>query len=409
MKFIHLLRRCHLPAMLLLSVFSAMTFFLAGPNDQSVWPLAVFPLAYTLLAPLLIAAPGHLRMPVLFTVCVLGIAAGFRLFPDNRTLLLMPAAGTAALFFALSYANKAPEETSPFFYVITFVAQAATLFLLHFSSDQNAAGGAMHLFLYTDFVLYVFLLLLAFSRISMNNATLSRYRLPGVISRSCTLLTVCFFFLALALSSIPVVIAGVHAAFRLLRSGIWQILLFLVELLPAESAGGGQGGPMPMLPVLSGVIEQKPSFFSVILEKAAVILTVVVIITGSIILLRMLVRLLLRLARFVLNRLQHYTAAVTEDYEDEITDTRQEEADRSINLLRRRLDRRTAVYPDTPAGEIRRSYARLLRAHKAWSAGSTARENLPENAASLYERARYSTHPITKQDAGAFQEETRHL
>jgi len=310
---------------------------------------------------------------------------------------------------SLSYADRSPEEVSPLFYAATLFSHLATLFLIHSSSDQKSARDALYPLLQSGFVLYLLLLLLSFSRISLNNATLSRYRLPGVISRVCTTLTVCFLALALALSSLPAVISGVYAAFHLLRRGIIQILLFLINLLPVHSADGFQGGTAPMFPAVSGVITQEPSLIFAVLEKAAEILTFIVLITGSLLLVRLLIRLFLRLARHLLSRLQHYAAAASEEYEDEITDTRQEETDRSINLLRRRFMRRSFSYPDTPAGEIRRSYARLMRSHSEWKTGSTARENLPDAAASLYEHARYSDHPVTQQDADRFSKETRRL
>ena len=55
-----------------------------------------------------------------------------------------------------------------------------------------------------------------------------------------------------------------------------------------------------------------------------------------------------------------------------------------------------------PGKRIRYRYMRLLMKHKDWHAGKTARENLPDNAASLYERSRYSKHPITEEDAQQF-------
>ena len=409
MNISRLLRRCLLPGLLLLSAFSLLMFFLGHSAPALVGRLMLFPAACAALFLLLIAVPGRVRMPLLFSGSVLGIAAALRLFPGQPSMLAMPAGCAAALFFALSHADKSPAETSPFFYVITLAGQLAALFLHYTGTPRGSEPNALHVILHVFFVLYLLLLLLACSRISLNNATLSRYRLPHVISRVCTVMTVCFFALALLLASLPAVIAGVYAALNMLRQGMEQILLFIINLLADESTGGMQGGPMPMLPISAGFIDQEPSALALFLEKAAEILTLVVVIIGSLLLLRLLLRLAWKLGRLLLERLQHVGTAISEDYEDEITDTRQEENDRSFGLLRRRLSRRTVVYPDTPAGQIRRSYARLMRSHSQWSAGSTARENLPDSAASLYERARYSDHPLTSEDAGYFEQETRRL
>lgn len=403
------LRRCILPIMFLLSAFSVLMLLLGRPSPQIIWQLMLFPAAYTAFAVMLIAVPGRWRIPLFAACCAASIAAGFMLFAGESRLLFMPVIGAAALFFSLSFADRLPEETPPFFYVATLLTQFGVLFLMHFSKDQTSADDPLYALLMAFFILYLLLLLLTFSRISLNNATLSRYRLPGVISRVCTTMTIGFFLLALALSSLPAVISGVYFAARMLRSTFEQFLLFLINLFPSESIGGFQGGGMPMLPGSSDFIEQEPSMLSIILEKAAEVLTVLVLIVGSILLVRLIAQLLLRLVRYLLERLQHYAAAVTEDYKDEISDTRQEDADRSFHLLGRRTRRSKTAYPDTPAGRIRRSYARLMLSHSQWKFGSTARENLPDTAAALYERARYSAHPVTQPDADRFDQETRRL
>lgn len=398
-----------LPMLLQLSAFSVLMFVLGRPAPHSVWRLMLFPAANAVFAALLIAVPGRMRVPLFAACSAAAVAAGFMLFPGRPQLLVMPVSGAVVLFISLSFADKAPEETSPFFYMGTLLTQFAVLFLMHFSQDQKPSYDVLYMLLQGGFVLYLLLLLLSFSRISLNNATLSRYRLPGVISRVCTVLTVCFFALALALSSLPAVISFVYLAARTLSSAFEQALLFIINLFAEESSGGFQGGAMPMLPTGSGFIEQEPSALARMLEKAAEILTIIVIAVGCMLLVRLIVRLLLRLARHLIARFAHYAAAATEDYRDEITDTRTEESDRSFNLLRRRAARSRPAYPDTPAGRIRRSYHRLLLAHGQWKAGSTARENLPDAAAALYERARYSAHPVTNEDAAQFDQQTRRL
>ena len=408
-RIARLLRRYHLPLMLLLGVFSPLVVLLSRPFPQSVWHLLMFSAGAFLLAGLLVCVPGRVRMPLFAAGCALGVFAGYRFFPDPPAFLCMSVVGSLALFVSLSFADQSPEEASPVFYVSTLVSQLGALFLLHSAADQKAAYPMLCPLLQAGFVLYLLLLLLAFSRISLNNATLSRYRLPVAISRVCTMLTVCFLALALALSSLPALISCVYAAFHLLRRAAAAFLLFLANLLPMESAGGFQGGVMPMLPALPVAADQEPPLFFILLEKAAEILTIIVLIAGSLLLVRLLSHLLLRFTRHLLRQLQHYAKAASQDYEDEITDTRQEDADRSVNLLTRRFKRRGHAYPDTPAGEIRRGYARLLRAHGEWKTGSTARENLPAGAASLYEHARYSQHPVTQEDADRFSKETRHL
>ena len=86
--------------------------------------------------------------------------------------------------------------------------------------------------------------------------------------------------------------------------------------------------------------------------------------------------------------------------------TREENGERAFLPLRRRKKQKPS-YPDAPAGRIRLRYALLLARHGEWKTSSTARENLPSGAASLYELARYSDHAPSREDAQRFEQETR--
>ena len=43
-----------------------------------------------------------------------------------------------------------------------------------------------------------------------------------------------------------------------------------------------------------------------------------------------------------------------------------------------------------------------MRRHRDWAPGTTARETLPQQAAEIYERVRYSDHPVDEKDAENF-------
>ena len=99
-----------------------------------------------------------------------------------------------------------------------------------------------------------------------------------------------------------------------------------------------------------------------------------------------------------------YFQNASEDYEDEVTDLR----DTVVKQKRVRLSsaEERSLPPDQ---RIRYRYRRLLSKHPNWTGASTARENLPAKAAPLYEKARYSTHPITEEDAASFTSNTRRV
>ena len=63
----------------------------------------------------------------------------------------------------------------------------------------------------------------------------------------------------------------------------------------------------------------------------------------------------------------------------------------------------------SPGERIRDRYLRLLRKHPDWTAHTTARENIPEELATLYERARYSAHNPTEGEAEQFRSGTKGL
>ena len=402
MNVFRLLRRCHLPLLALLSFSQplVLTFCRIAPGTTQA--LVLFPL---LLAPMLMlcaCASGLLR-PLALGACIIGLlGAGRALLPRGAVTLIMPACCAAILLYALSLAGKSPAHASPMFYFFCVFAQSAALFLLY---HADAAVRSMVL-LRGAFYLWLPLFLLAFNRISLNNATLSRYRLSTGMARTSAVLTVCIFLLALLLSAAPAVASGVVWLFRALRTAGVQLLVWLVSLFPSESAGSPAGRIMPLPPLGIAPVDTTPSPFAVVLEKIAAVLSAVVLVVGSLLLLRLLVLALMRLARSILAHLKRYSAVITEDYEDEVTDTRAESGERAFLPLRRRA-KQSVHYPDTPAGRIRRRYAQLLARHGEWAQSSTARENLPSNAAALYERARYSEYAPSSEDARRFEQETR--
>ena len=103
-----------------------------------------------------------------------------------------------------------------------------------------------------------------------------------------------------------------------------------------------------------------------------------------------------------------YSAAVSEDYEDEVTSTREDDAERESMLSRLRR-----FAPEDERGldatQRVRSRYRGLKRRKQWETSSTARETLPEEAASLYERARYSGETLSEEEAERFRNVTKKL
>lgn len=392
-----LLRRCHLPLLALLSFCQPLMVALYPSAPEFGAALSLYPLLLALMLPLCAAVRGRVR-PVVLGACMLVLGAcGYACFAGSAAAFAMPAGCAAILLFALSHADKTPADASPMFYLGCILGQLLALFIAHYMGvDMPAQRGA--------FCLWMPVFLLVLNRISLNNATLARYRLSEGMARAGTLLTLCVFALAVLLCALPAVVSGVTWLFLMLRDAGIGLLYLLVSLIPSESSGGMGGAPMPMLLPMDMIAEQPTSPFAIALEKIATAFSMIVLVVGTALLIRLICIALKRLIVHLLARLQRYAAAVSEDYEDEITDTRAEEGERSFHLLRRRARQ---TYPDTPQGRIRRRYAQLRNRHPAWADSSTARENLPEHTAALYERARYSDHVLSPDDAQRFEQETR--
>lgn len=98
-----------------------------------------------------------------------------------------------------------------------------------------------------------------------------------------------------------------------------------------------------------------------------------------------------------------------QDFSDEITSTRPM-PDTATVVKRDLLDKvnRRPLFTRlmNPAQQIRYRYWQLSQKHPEWTAHSTARENLPDTVAGLYEQARYSEHPVTAADVAEFKKNT---
>ena len=111
---------------------------------------------------------------------------------------------------------------------------------------------------------------------------------------------------------------------------------------------------------------------------------------------------ILQLARESWDLLGKYLSASSEDYVDEVSDTRDMSDAERIRGRRRRHIRYKDDPTLPPSDQVRRRYQYLKHDHKEWTPGSTARENLPRLAAVIYEHARYSERSVSSEESRAF-------
>ena len=396
-KIIAFLRRLHFPALLMLSVFPPALLISNMPQTMAVFALCALSVAAC------IALPAKLRL----AAAALFAAGLFALSMHLGLSVLLCAVCCLTLFASLRISHNTLYTTPPFFYLCGVASHLFTQTILRaaFVNSDTSPRLLAQLALLT--LLYLTLLLLTFNGISLDNASQGRHRLPASVRRINALLTLCFLALALLLSSAPAIASAVVSLWHMTLTALAWLDALLMRLLPAaQETGGGMLPPSAMLPALEPLAE--PSRLAILLERIASVLAAVVVAAGGAFLLWRLFVLLRLLVRRLIRRLHSYVLIVSDDYVDEISDTREEDGEHAASRPTR-ARRRAAAYARTPEGVIRARYAQLLRRHPAWHASSTARENLPAPSAALYERARYSSHPVTQDDADRFSAGTRQI
>ena len=251
-----------------------------------------------------------------------------------------------------------------------------------------------------SFFVFLLLSMLSMNRENLQDITMGRHKIPKSMQKKQRNFTVVLFVGTFVITMIPALVEAIQAFFT------WLLNLFLAFMDWLTRLLSGQESDDP--PIDKNAIANLTGDGSAggTTENFENVLVILLMIAVAIILAIELVKIIRRVVRALKKlwkKLGQRRVVETEAFEDEITSTRE-------NVLKGWLDalaaRRKITSVDErslePGKRIRYRYLRLLLKHKDWHAGKTARENLPDNAASLYERARYSDHPITEEDAQQF-------
>lgn len=401
-KVFSFLRRLHFPVMLMLTAFAPALLVACQSPDMLSRALILCALCFAMTA-LSISLPARLRLPAAVLLAAGLAALGISLGTPSLLCIICAAVLLASLRLSRSTLHTIP----PVFYLLGVVSHLLTQVILRSSLVAGEFFPSLAAPISALSLAYLILLLLTFNSISLDNAALGRHRLPASVRQINAMLTLLFLAAALLLSAAPAIVSGAIFLWQTFKQALVALDALLMRLLPVQDGFDGGGMPPPMgLPLATEPINE-PTFLSILLERIASVLTGVMVIAGTAVLLYKLFFLLKRLLRHLIRRLHSYVLIVSDDYVDEISDTREDSGEYTTSVEPRKR-RRAPSYPKTPDGMIRARYAHLLLRHP-WSSSSTARENLPPQSASLYERARYSTHPVTKEDADRFTTDTRKL
>lgn len=376
--------------------------------------LPVFPAACVLLGFLGLLLPGRWRIPlgVGGTAALAALALWLLPVGQNPGLLLLPAGYGILLFLMLpvsgwpQYREPAPQWAA--------VGIGTHLLLQLIAGAAQRNGSALYQpaesLRIGSFLLFLLLALLSFNRANLGRAAQNRVQIPRQMRRRNAALTIALLALTLLVAALPAIGKGLSKLWDLLWKAIASAAAFLASLLSAAEGGaGGDGGELTA--ALPAGETAQPGLFQLILEKVLGIIAVVALAVLLGWIGWRLWKVLRRLFGLLWQKLSRYGNAAVRDYEDEVTDTRDDGEYRSTGLMQRLRTRlaRADESRMTPAQRVRYRYLRLRNRHSDWLPAHTARETLPPEAACLYERARYGGQALSDAEAEQFREETRRL
>lgn len=371
----------------------------------------IFPAAYVLLAWGCILIPGKRRILGGAVSAALLLAMGLTLLPvpEKLALILLPVMYIALIIVTLPIGGWPRARELAVGWHVAGVGTHVALQVLLSGSQRIGTGlyDAAQIPLLASFLCYAVLVLLALNRSSLESASQSRRTVPLLMRRQNIVITLALLVIGVAIAAIPAIGSTMDVLWNLLMRGVAYVAGLIAALLP--SGNGPIGAPAESGDVSMGFGEAAPpSELALILEKVLGVVALVVVVVSLILLVRVAGKKLIQLLKYLWGRLGQYSAAAGEDYEDEITSTRDEpDVEREGLFARLRRFAPAEGKGLTPTERVRSRYRRMKRRHPDWTSAQTARETLPPEAASLYERARYSGQSLTEDEANRFHERTK--
>lgn len=374
-------------------------------TDMGVQPTyTLVAAAALLLGELCLLCPGRGRVPAGCAGAAAVMALSAALLPLEATpwVMVLPGIFAALVLAGLPCAAWGREQDlHPGWYIAGLVGYAMPIEAI--ARTDYYAGPPLRWPLYLGFVLLLALTLMRVSRAGIRAASAGRAKAPARVRLRNTLLALGYLAAALAVAMLPAIGRAVRALWRGLVSAISRLAAWLTSLLPAPSGEmpGGAGGPPELFAMPAE--ETPPSAFLVFLERALTVVAVLILALLAAAALRALYRRARVLRKRLMERLRRFAASASEDYVDEVTDTREDAAEGVSlpRLIRRRVSARgESQLP--PRERVRHRYLRLKDRHPEWRPGWTARKTLPLGPAQIYERARYSDREVSEEDAEAF-------
>lgn len=403
MKLWETFRKCQFTMILSPGVYAVSACVSAYMAPELVPWLWLLPVCYILFSGIILALPGRLRLVPLLLGWVLLLLPTAWFSGDGRVLILVfGLCYSALLLYSLYMVSwERTRELGVAWVLGVFVLMVIGCF---FATYEPRLASASKLIRGSVFV-YALLVMLSMNRNSRNLATGGKHTFSTDMRNKNLLLTLGMFVIAMLVALVPSLAKLAEAIVNWISNLIQEIVAMIPEeteptvtTIATEPATTGEG-----LSELTDKIPvtQTPQSVYTMMWVVAVCVFLPMLVIAAI----RLGKLFLQMLRYFGTRINDAAMAEQEDYIDEITDLREE---RRTERQRRKAEQpRTSDNNKlTPAMKVRKQYKLLKKRHSYWTEQSTARENLTEEAAKIYEQARYSDHPLDESDVEQFKSET---
>lgn len=412
MKLQELWRKCQLLLIIAFGTYPLVMLLLDYFKADILAFGPVFSLVYVLLSLLGLQVKGKWRLSAGIGMSLCFAAAVFVVAPQHSRLgaVLAAVLCSGLLIWSLKIAGWSHKQEIP----VSWIAAGVVIHLLgqvRLHADRVAGGQGLSR--YSGWFLmalfgFVLLTLLSMNRSGLTAASGKRQSVPGTMRRKNSMLILMLFVIAIFASLLP---SAMSSLTDVMEQMLDWIVDFVMDLIPDVNHMQNddiytQNEPLgPVLQDQGGTFALNP-----IVEKLMAACGAVITFVLLALLFYRMYRILAGKLRSLVASLGKFASNVSEDYIDEVTDTREDgtaEKTRRIQSGSRKLLREPRNLP--PDQRIRFRYQWMMHRHPEWEAGSTAREKLPGRMADLYERVRYGHYPTTEEEAAEFAAESKKI
>ena len=400
------LRKCQFPLAAALAFAPVPQLIYVAIEPKLVPLFWVLPLVYFLLSLLNFRIPGKFRMlyGIGASLVIGAVGAAAWLFVPNifpgLLLLIAPIAYIVVMMLTLPMAGWGTDKELPPFWLYCGFATHMGTYVVKFL--LKAAWGinwdAINPCLSITFFAMAILVMLSLTRVNLNNSANGRQKPSALMQQKNLIFTVLFFVVAMLIALIPSIYEVIDAFVTWLGKTIKE----LIENIKIDNVINDMGGSGP--PPTPENHEGGADWLTSLLNALFLLCGALIILFCLRAIIPPIIKRIQAFFRNLRKGLTSYATSVSEDYIDEVTDLTPAAAKKKAPRLSSSEER---ALP--PAERIRYRYRRLKARHPEWESGSTARENLSDKAAPLYEKARYSNHPITEEEADTFKANTRRV